>query len=144
MRESSILPFNSCNPGFKLTKDSPFCKKPVELLLLFMEHSSNYIMAIVSLLILQKFIGNLRPLRITGKCKERVYSSKLSNISHCILSPLMHISGSSHIAWRQDALLSNALVWNNTWNFYGIMHGDLSNALARNNGILEVYVIIYP
>ena len=124
--QSSLLSFNCCIPGVKLTKDSSSFKKLEEFLLLFMEHSSNYIMAIMSFLILKKFIGNFRPLWITGKCKEKVCLSKLSNISHCILSLLVHISGSSHITWKQNDLLSNALV-----------------VMIIMCEILEMYVIIY-
>ena len=107
-------------------KVRPSLKKPEEFLLLFMEHSSNYIIAITSFLILKKFIGNFWPFWITGKCKEKIGLSKLSNLNHCILIPLVHISVSSHIVWRQNDLLSNALV------VMIIMHG-----------ILEVNVIIY-
>lgn len=54
VKKSSLLLFNRCHPDIELTEDASFFGKPYEFLLLFIEHTSNYIMAIISILILNK------------------------------------------------------------------------------------------
>uniref|UniRef100_A0A8D8R9V9 Uncharacterized protein n=1 Tax=Cacopsylla melanoneura TaxID=428564 RepID=A0A8D8R9V9_9HEMI len=74
-----------------------------------MKHPTNYIVSVMSTLPWFQKFSYIWPLRITGKCNKKIWSTIFLYICHGILSTLMHISWTTCKRRGQNNNLTNIL-----------------------------------